>query len=163
MRYEWQGPQAPKHIAVDDAVREITRIQQRDGGATPAALVEESRPPMAPLHTAFEWDDSVAAEQYRQEQARQVIRAVVLVPEPEKREQTPVVRAFVSIANPAGPNPQSRMYKPVLAVLENPAEADELKRRLRNDLLRLRQRYLNIIEMDDMLKEQMQQLIAIAS
>lgn len=163
MRYEWRGPQQPALIQVTVAAAELNRIQQRDGGITPGALVDESRPPAAPLHNAFEWDDTTAAESYRQQQARQVIRAIVLVPEPERRETMPVIRAFVSITNPAGPNPQSRIYRPVLAVLEHPVEGEELKRRMRNELENMRLRYMAIIEAEAALKAAMQQLITAAA
>lgn len=52
---------------------------------TASNLVDVSRPEDAPLHPCFEWDDAVAAEHYREEQARCIIRAIeVVVEEPEK-------------------------------------------------------------------------------
>lgn len=43
---------------------------------TPQVVVDESRPEEAPLHSRFEWDDSVAGEAYRRQQAAQMIRSV---------------------------------------------------------------------------------------
>lgn len=40
---------------------------------TPPQVVEEARPEGSPLHSEFEWDDSIAAEQHRLTQARALI------------------------------------------------------------------------------------------
>lgn len=151
MQFEYRGPGAPKDIPAEITGSELTRIAQRDGGISPLAVLDESRPDFAPLHSAFEWDDGVAAEEFRQQQARQLIRAVVLVPQPERNETAPVVRAFVSLHNPAGDTPQARHYKPTLEVMANPVEAEEVKRRLRNEVIKLRARYLSILELDESL------------
>lgn len=151
MKFEFRGPGAPRQIPAEMVGQELTRIYKRDGGIEASAVVDEARPFDAPLHSAFEWDDTLAAEEYRQQQARQLVRAVVLVPEIERNETAPVVRAFVSLHNPAGDTHQARHYKPTLEVMANPVEADEVKRRLRNELLKLRQRYVDLIELDESL------------
>ena len=43
-----------------------------DGKLYPRAVVDAARPAGSPLHGSFEWDDSVAAESYRIEQARKL-------------------------------------------------------------------------------------------
>lgn len=58
------------------AGNELERIRAVKGSLVPTDVVNEARPEDAPLHPAFEWDDGVAAEQFRQQQARQLIRAV---------------------------------------------------------------------------------------
>ena len=45
---------------------------------TPKNLVDEARPEDSPLHPEFDWDDSIAAEKWREEQARQVIKTIIL-------------------------------------------------------------------------------------
>lgn len=69
------------------------QLEHSDRGLTPAALVDASRPAAAPLHSEFEWDDAIAAEQYREHQAANIIRCIRVVvddnPEP--------VRAFVNV------------------------------------------------------------------
>lgn len=60
------------------AGRELERLNRAAGGGmvTPAAVVDAARPERAPLHPAFTWDDAAAAELYRQEEARHLIRSV---------------------------------------------------------------------------------------
>mgnify|MGYP001809541431 CR=1 FL=1 len=99
------GPQYCYAEGLEDAVRfgidpqaageELERIKQRDGTLTAPAVVDEARPDDAVLHPAFEWQDPVAAERYREIQARTLIKKVrVICPEPT---QEPVVQARVAM------------------------------------------------------------------
>lgn len=91
--YRWKsGARAPVSAQV---AGEICASLEESGNLTPQALVEVSRAEDAPLHNAFEWDDAIAAEKYRETQAGYIIRSVEVVvngcAEP--------VRAFVSVAD----------------------------------------------------------------
>lgn len=154
MKYEFRahGPNPAADISAEVVAAELNRIEEETGNADRRSIVEAARPDDAVLHPAFEWDDAVAAERYREAQAGQIVRAVVLVPEPEKGESLPIVRAFVSM--PREDNPRFRSYRPIQAVLQDPAAAERFKSRLRNDLLMLRQRYLNVLELDEALSQQ---------
>jgi hypothetical protein len=54
-------------------------------------VVEDARPPDAALHWAFEWDNPTAAEKYREEQARHLIRSVYVVHRAEDGTETPAL------------------------------------------------------------------------
>jgi len=60
------------------AAKELQRLQKA-GAITAPAVVEAARPDDAPLHPVFEWDDEAAADEYRLEQARRLIRAVQVI------------------------------------------------------------------------------------
>lgn len=47
-------------------------------GLTPKSLLDASRDPTAPLHNEFEWDDAIAGEKYREQQASCIIRHLVI-------------------------------------------------------------------------------------
>lgn len=64
------------HEAVGAA---LDAIRERDGGIRPVTVLEEAAPEESPLHTPFEWDDELAAGEYRLWQARKLIRNVVPV------------------------------------------------------------------------------------
>ena len=148
MIYEWRGPGSPAGIPATVAGDELTRIYTQRGRLTPSAIVEESASPGAPLHGAFEWDDSLAAIKHREQQARMIVRSVVLVSQPEKNESAPIVRAFVSLSAPEGGS--ARFYKPTLAALSDPNEAEQVKSRLRHELLGLRRRYMDLLEIEEL-------------
>ena len=149
MLYELRGIGAPSGVSAESVASELQRIHETRG-LTPGAVVDEARPITAVLHGAFEWDDSEAAQKYREVQARQVIRAVVLVPQPERHETAPVVRAFVSLRDPV--QERARIYRPTLDAMADPTTADEVKRRLRHELLALRARYLDLLSLEETLQ-----------
>lgn len=67
-----------------------------DGVLRVEAVVEAARSTESPLHTWFEWDDTKAANEYRLEQARRLIRRVLVFVEFNGSEVP--VRAFISLA-----------------------------------------------------------------
>jgi hypothetical protein len=96
MIYKWkQGSKAP--VSAQAAGEELERIRTlRNGRLDPKDVIEASRDPGAPLHPAFEWNDTKAAAEYRREQAKYLIRSVEVVVEKSADERTPI-RAFVSV------------------------------------------------------------------
>lgn len=160
MLYQYRGPGARRDIPAEVVGEELQRISAQHGELTPAGVVEESRPEVAPLHPVFEWDDALAAEEYRKAQARQLVRAVVLVPDPRKGEGTPTIRAFVSVTKPGS---QERTYKPIVEALQNPEDAAAIKARLLKELLALRSRYVDLMEFDEQISASFQQLVSVAA
>ncbi len=55
------------------------------GNLTPRATVDAARDPANPLHEQFEWDNGIAGEKFREQQARSLIRTVKLVITTEER------------------------------------------------------------------------------
>ena len=86
----------------------------RTGSATPDALVDAAWPKDSPLHEAFTWDNSLAAEKWRLEEARCIIRALVTVEIIDGSEQE--IRAFVSVQPDEA---ESRIYHPIKAALSD--------------------------------------------
>lgn len=92
-----EGYHAPAGVSAEIAMNELSKIENTVG-LTPANVVDASRPEDAPLHKFFLWDDSAAAEKYRQHQAQGLIRAVVKIEPVEQIEYRP----FVRIVEPEG-------------------------------------------------------------
>lgn len=79
-----------------NAVRltELRKIAKKHNGILHAEdVIAEARQLQSPLHACFEWNDGVAAEKYRLEQARNMIRITVIYQPKCEREIT----AFVSL------------------------------------------------------------------
>ncbi len=95
--YQWKdGSRVPKSVTANAAAAEFERIRSK-GPLTPKAIVDASRPKAAVLHPAFEWNDKRAAEQWRENQASSMVRAVVVVP---KDDETPPHREYVLVNQP---------------------------------------------------------------
>src|SRR3990167_8520546 len=92
---------------------ELRKLMDAHGGSvTPTDIVAAARKKGSPLHEFFEWDDTVAAEQYRLVQARFLLRIIVNIDDSENR---PMVRAFVHV----DPNLQSSRYMQIESALEH--------------------------------------------
>lgn len=86
--------------------RHIEMLREKfKGELTPQDVLDDARHDNSPLHTFFEWDDSAAAEAYRLQQARGLIRAVVAVYTREDEGKTAVrTRAYVHVPEPSAPH-----------------------------------------------------------
>lgn len=73
-------------------------IYREHGELTARLVVDAARPTQSPLHGRFEWDDDVAGDLYRLEQARGLIRSVKLRYGDESDLPSHHVRRFVNVA-----------------------------------------------------------------
>lgn len=62
-----------KRVPEPDLAFNRLRELEQDGRLTPDAVLEDATNPESPLHDKLEWDDSVAAHQYRIDQCRTLI------------------------------------------------------------------------------------------
>lgn len=114
-------------------------LSETAGGLTPKRLVDISRSKDSPLHNEFEWDDSIAGEKYREEQARQLIKNIVIVQSnsetercvklerKEKEEEEARDRGFV----PTGEN--NSRYITLTTALTNEKWRENLLKQARKD------------------------------
>lgn len=94
--YFWK-PNVSIPVKPQIAGERLETIRVRNNGRLTAEdVVEDARPEDSPLHPAFEWNDDVAAEKWRAEQARYLIRSLVVRVDRAEGEPTPI-RAFVSV------------------------------------------------------------------
>lgn len=134
MVYEWK-PQTRIKTKADVAGAECERLASTVG-LTAKNLLDASRPSDAPLHDEFEWDDAVAAEAYREDQARYIIRSLCI--KSEKADQTPV-RAFFTIASPE--------YEPVFVIIKDEDKRTALLAQAIKELQAFQQKYDSLREL----------------
>lgn len=53
--------------------------KENDGELTPSLVVEKASDATNPIHDCFEWDDSLAANLHRRQQARMLIGSIVVI------------------------------------------------------------------------------------
>lgn len=129
-------------VDAQTAGESLERIREANGGALrPCDVVEDARPEDSPLHPAFEWDDSIAAEEHRRAQARRLIsglRIVTVTPEGPQR-----IQAFVSVASPE----LGRTYLPVETVMSDNDLRERALAEARAQLDAWRRRYSHLYEL----------------
>lgn len=119
MIYQWKP--GSRYSVSAQAAGEQCKALADEGNLSAKSLVDANRPENAPLHAVFEWRDSVAAECYREDQARHVMRSIVTIaPNPQQGNQK-TVRAFFHIE--AGASPE---YKEIGVIMRNESDAAAL-------------------------------------
>lgn len=116
---------------IGDALEEIR--QRKGGELEPKHVVETARSANHPLHPHFEWDDKLAAEAFRLDQARSIIRIIRLV---DDEAESGSVRAFHSISGKNGVS-----YRSVADVRQSADLQDAMLARAEADLQSFETRY----------------------
>ncbi len=106
---------------------EIMEICEDLESATPQAVLERARDESSELHKCFTWDDSIAAEKWRVNEARLVTRQLV-IKEVEVPKDRPEIRLFYKTDNESG-------YKPTEIIVR---KEDEYKKLLASAYAELR-------------------------
>lgn len=171
MVYQWRrGAHAPP-ISAQTAGERLESLRVAAGGALmPAAVVDDARPDAAVLHPCFEWDDAEAADKYREDQARFLLRTIVVVRDDvrdesrdsgavfagaggEPRDAPALVRAFVSVALPPDDDADEpsreapRAYTSIQAAMEDDGLRAQLLQQATRDLHTWREKYRALHEL----------------
>lgn len=143
-KYAWKHGSV---VAVDaeEAAQQFGTIVEEYGALLPDVVVEQSRPEDAPLHDAFEWNDKAAADKYRYDQARYLIRSLTIVHE-EDEEEHPPIRAYMSINHAADDEKAEVDYLPTLLVMSKPILRKRLLSTALKELESWERRYQNLVE-----------------
>lgn len=111
------GCRVPAGVKPDTVAAELERIRRANGGVKPEDVIEAASDGNSPIHNVFDWDDSTAAHEYRLIQARQLIRAVVVIyPDTTPRKM------YVHVNRPADDEENdgvSGVYQPMRLVVQD--------------------------------------------
>lgn len=114
---------------------EVLEKLDADNNLNAKALVFISRPKDAPLHNEFEWDDSIAAEAYREHQARHIINSLEIV-----REEKEPVRAYFNIQR------TEANYQHITSILKKVDAREQLFRTALSELIAFKKKYATLTE-----------------
>jgi len=135
MIYKWKMP-GLMPVKAQTAGEELDRIYQKNGRLDAADVVDESRPITAPLHDCFEWNDAIAAEEYRKSQASHIIRSITVVPETVNGKQDArITRAFVNV---------QQTFRPIDVVMNDENMRRELMEKALRDLDAFQKKYASL-------------------
>jgi len=116
------------------AAGEMCEELERTGGLTAKRLVDANRAKDAPLHNCFEWNNKKAADLYREEQARRIIRAIVVIPE----ETQEPIRKFFNIEY------KEPEYKSIEVILKSEDDTEKLFQKCLAELNAVRRKYATV-------------------
>jgi len=142
MVYEWKA-QIYK-VNPQEAGEYLDRLAKKAGGLVPSKIVEEAEDPQAVLHTCFEWDDTRAAQKYREDQAGTILRNLVVIHESDEDDVPLKTRAFVRVA--AEQSTYSR-YVDIASALADSKMRESLLEVAKNELRSFQIKYHNLTEL----------------
>lgn len=128
-------------------------LQNSETGLTAKSLVDASRDESAPLHNEFEWDDTIAAEKYREEQATCMIRHLVIVRTDIEEVRRVNDRAFVFTGS------QKTGYVPLKEALVNKQWRENLLKSAHRDMQYFVNKYERLEELANVIV-QMKQILS---
>lgn len=110
-----------------------------EGRLSPLDLVEASRPENAPLHGEFEWNDTIAAQKWRERTGRIMIASIVVTQEAEEEKKP--VRAFFNIER------GTHEYIPTEVIFSDEAKRERLLDIAKRELVSFKSKYQSLTEL----------------
>ncbi len=123
----------------------IADLTGSKGELSPEEVVDDARSPSSPIHNEFEWNDSKAADKYRLEQARYLLRSYTVTWVEQQVEMTTV--AMVSIEEDT-----EATYRSTRKVLSNKELREKWKDQALRELRSWRAKYAHVKELADIFK-----------
>jgi hypothetical protein len=126
---------------------ELQTIYEQHGVLTPRLVLEEARAPEHPLHSRFEWDDTLAAESWRLEQAHHLIMRVRIVYIEGTHKNGPQrIRAFHSMPDGAG-------YKPAAEIAADEFLSELVLQEMERSWFALKRKYGHFAEFIKLIRQ----------
>lgn len=130
VKYSWKdGFRA--NVKADIVGDILDALRESETGLTPKAFVDISRPEESVTHKMFEWNDEIAAENFRVQQARLIINHITIEYETVKTPQ----RAFYYISH------EDPQYRSVGEIKESPEKAAALLAMAKRELITFKTKY----------------------
>ena len=127
-----------------DASKVLDELSELGDEYSLSDVVEKAKDENSEMHSIFEWDDSVAGEEYRKIQAGKMVRNLVIVRNDETEEKTNV-RYFVSTGK------RDSTYTPTRLVIRNQDAYEELLERAYAELRAFKEKYSTLSELEEIL------------
>lgn len=131
--YDFRSGRSIKGCNPQAVGEELERLRIEKGALKPVDVLEAASSPESPLHHAFEWDDSAAAQQHRLNQARRLIVSIRILNSPTAKPTT----AYVSVRTPG----QGRSYVPTTEAMSDEDIAARVLDEIRQFIESMERRY----------------------
>lgn len=140
MVYQWKSNARIK-VNADLAGKMCEEIESKVG-LTARSLLDANREEGTLLHDEFEWDNEIAAEEYRLQQARHIINCLCIKTE-SKKEQP--VRAFFKISD-------AESYENINVIISSEDKYGRLLETAMRELIAFETKYNSLTELSPVFK-----------
>lgn len=149
MVYQWKSSAQLSNLDPQKCGTRLEQIERKTGALTPETVVDDARRKSSPLHKGFTWDDNEAAEAHRLNEARYLLRQIVIVTSvPDKDEEPKTIRAFMSVSqdDDHDESTSAKSYVNVTDALSDPKLREQVLTRAYNELNAWQARYESLEE-----------------
>jgi hypothetical protein len=130
------------------AHKEVERIRKANGGdVDPEAIVQAAKAKRNPLHNEFEWDDKVAAHEYRLHRGRVLLSSIVVIRDDVVSDRPQRVYHHVKKKSEHPEEKPKRVYRTAEQCLQDDDTRAELLGRALKELISFRNRYRDLQEL----------------
>ena len=146
--YKWKSSVEQFYKNADaQKVGEEIQIIGNSGEINAKSVVKYARENQScELHKIIEWDDTKAAEKYREFQARRILTAVTIVrPEHKADEELPEIRPEIR----AFYNEKGSRYMPVTTIVRNEDSYKNLLKQAMIELQAFKKKYSMLVELKE--------------
>lgn len=112
---------------------------------TPSDIVQKAKDENSEMHSCFEWDDSIAGEKYRESQARNMLRLLVITKEDKGETKKTNIRVVVSTGK------RDNTYTPTKLIVKKQDEYEALLERAMSELRAFKQKYSTLSELEEIM------------
>lgn len=127
-----------------DANKCYEELQSIGEEITPQQIVDYARDENTELHKCFTWDDTIAAQNWRKQEARRILQCLVYVDDIKEENEPTKLRVFYKTDNSVG-------YKPTKFIVQNKSEYEVLLERACAELQIFKQKYSMLSELENIM------------
>lgn len=150
-KYTWRKNRSIK-IDANDFVRVLNRLPEK----SPERIVDAARNEKSPIHEAFVWDDSLAAELHRRQQARWLCQSLVRVETSDSPRPPPTLVSVVTVGDDGE---KHRAYQFTDRAMSNPEWRSFVLSEARRGLETWRDRYASLEGVGGIIREVLEEHI----
>lgn len=151
-KYSFASGSRLKASKANVAGRELDRLTKVNGGLTAENVVGSARSKKSPLHDFFEWSDSVAAQEYRLEQARHLMRCVIVMYDDGPIRNLKPIRAFIAFETQPESLRDDGRYVAMHVILTDAELREQLVEEALTEHVRWEKRYAHLKEVAEIVK-----------
>lgn len=153
MTYKWRT--FDYSVSAQAAGEHMEELDKQYGEVTPQIMVDDARPEGALMHPLYEWNDDIAAEKYRRNQAKKIASDLVIVHVAQNEEvpQEPI-RAFVSVK----PRNEKASFRPIVKALSDKDTKEQVIANAKLELEAYERKYRGIVDIIPILEEMIARL-----
>lgn len=144
--YIWRKGHHPLGDA-DVFGRYYNGLRRRHPEVTAEILVQAATRNSSPIHENFEWDNTIAGHAHRLDQARSMMRSIVVYDETTEGPTPPVRYLIAVVPKATTPEPSMKVYIPLREAMADPTRRLEVLMQSIRDLRAFQTKYRQLTEL----------------